>query len=200
MRARGTAASVLSGLVVLLALAAPAVAKKKPKEKYFCNLVGVETGAEGIPAGVTDRIKSKLGEVIAKRAEFVVALDGAPDPAAEPDKFKKWLLKKKIRAFAVTIKVTAYERELLPPKEGKSGQILKQHVAVSLLGTAMPDESLALGGDGMATVASEIGKTVRQRDEEYVLDSVVTEALRQAVDDWVEALVRAPGAKPMKGK
>jgi hypothetical protein len=171
--------------------------KRKSKERYFVNLASVEA-EDKIPAEIPGKIKSKLIEVLAKRTEFIATLDGAPDPSTDAEAFKKWLKKAKVRAFKVTVKVTNYERELLPPKEGKSGQILKVHLAVSLVGTAMPDEALALGGDGMATVATEIGKTVRPKDDEFAIDSAMSEALGQAVQDAVEALNAGPRAKPAK--
>jgi hypothetical protein len=105
--------------------------------------------------------------------------------------------KKKLRAFDVTIKVTAWEREVLPPKEGKTGQILKQHVAVSLLGTSPPDNTLSITGDGMATIAAEVGKNIRPKDEEYVIGSALDTALGQAVENALERLAAGPPAKPM---
>jgi hypothetical protein len=191
----------VAGVVMLCLLVWAGVAfaksKKKPKEKYFVNLAAVEA-TDKVPAEIPGQIKTKLTEVLAKRAEFIPALDGAPDPVADGEAFKKWLKKSKVRAFKVTVKVTDYERELLPAKEGKTGQILKVHVAVSLVGTAMPDDVLTLGGDGMATVATEIGKTVRPADDKFAIDSAMSEALGQAVEDAVQALNAGPKAKPAK--
>lgn len=189
-------ALIALAVLALAASVAGAKSKKKPREKYFVNVVGVEAAA-GIPDDVTEKLKAKLADVLAKREEFVPTLEGAPDPAADAPGFKKWLAKNKVRAFAVTIKVTAWEREVLPPKEGKTGQILSQHFAVSLIGTAMPDDLLALGGDGMATVKAEVGKKIRPADESFVVESAISEALQQAVQDAVESLGK-PVAKPQK--
>ncbi len=194
---RKAVAGVVMLCVLVWASAALGKSRKKSKQKYFVNLASVEA-EDKVPAEIPGKIKDKLIEVLAKRSEFVASLDGAPDPATDAEGFKKWLKKAKVRAFKVTVKVTDYERELLPPKEGKSGQILKVHLSVSLVGTAMPDELLALGGDGMATVATEIGKTVRPADDKFAIDSAMSEALGQAVEDAVEALNAGPRAKPAK--
>ncbi len=198
MRKSALALSAIPLAFIVLAAGAAAAKSKKPREKYYLDVVQVDT-ANGVPEEIADRLETTLAAVLAKRGEFVPTLEGAPDMAAAPDDFKKWLQKKKIRAFAVTVRVTAWEREVLPPKEGKTGQILKQHIAVSLVGTAMPGDVLALGGDGMATVATEVGRTIRPADERYVVGAAIEEALQRAVQNAVEALGSTPASKPATG-
>ena len=105
--------------------------------------------------------------------------------------------KKKIRAFKVVIKMTKFERELAPKPDSKS-QVLKIHVALQLLGTGKPDNTMALTGDGLSQVGLEVGQKVRPKDEEVATDESLRNALTSAVDDAVKKLAAAPPAKPPK--
>ena len=181
--------------VALLAVVlAAATVEAKPKDKYYIQMVAGEAGA-GVPAELTERVKKVAQDALKKRKEFVTSLTGAPDPTANPSGFKAYLKKKKLKALSVVAKVVAYERELLPAKEGKTGQILKVHVAVSLLGATLPDGVMALSGDGASTIHQEIGMKVRPRDDEAVLDMAMKDALTQAVG---EAATRLKQGKPKR--
>jgi hypothetical protein len=171
----------MRALVLLsLLLSAPVFAA----ERYHLKLAGVEP-VSGVPPEVAAKVGALLEKLTKDRPEFVAELTGAP---ADPDKLRKWLAGKKIKAFSVTAKITIWERSLEPAKEGKSGQILKLRVEMQLLGEAIPGGVLALTGEGGSTVMVEIGKTVRPRDDEYAADQALTEATSHALDEAVRRL------------
>ena len=132
-----------------------------------------------------------LGELTKGRPEFVADLAGAPEDA---EKLKKWLAQKKIRAFAVTVKIPVWERSLEPAKDGKSGQVLKLRVNLHLVGAAIPGDVMALTGEGGSTVMVEVGKTVRPKDDQYAADEALKEATQHALEEAVTRL-RASGKK-----
>jgi len=172
-----------------------ALATKKPAERYFVRVDGAEA-AKAVPAGLSEQARVMLGEIVAKRAEFVAALPaGAPDMARNPEGFRRFLQKRKLRAFKVIIKLNEYERELTPAREGKSGQVLRIRVGLSLWGTGMPDDVMALSGDGQGMVGLEVGKKVRPRDEEVATTDSLRSALEAAVEDAVKKLAATPPAK-----
>lgn len=187
--------SVLA-LAVLALLTTPAEAKKKPKEKYYVQVTGAET-AEGVPKELADKAKVALTDILSKRPEFVASLDGAPDMAADPDGFRKWLQKKKLRAFKVIVKITKYTRELAPKPDSKT-QVLKINIALQVLGTGMPDDTMAMTGDGVSAVGLEVGQKVRPKDEQVATDETLRNALTSALDDAVRKLAMGPPAKPQK--
>lgn len=188
---------VLLVTLVLSLWAVPGEARRKPAEKYHVEVTDVEAPA-GIPATLPDMAKQTLARIVAGRPEFVATLEGAPDKATQPEQFKTWLRKKKLRAFQVVIKLTEWEVTLLPPKEGKKGQILQVHVALSLLGTGMPDSTMAMAGDGTSTVKLEIGAKLRPRDQEVATQETLQGALASAVEDAVQKLQAGPRTKPQK--
>lgn len=187
--------SVLA-LAVLALLTTPAEAKKKPKEKYYVQVTGAET-AEGVPKELADKAKVALTDILSKRPEFVASLDGAPDMAADPDGFRKWLQKKKLRAFKVIVKITKYTRELAPKPDSKT-QVLKINIALQVLGTGMPDDTMAMTGDGISGVGFEVGQKVRPKDEQVATEESLRNALTSALDDAVRKLAMGPPAKPQK--
>lgn len=186
-------------LVALMPTLAPASAsaRKKPTERYHVVVTGTEL-APSVPAIVGEKATATLQAELATRPEFVAELKGAPDADAEPDKFRKWLVRNRIRAFNVVVKLTGFEKDVGPPQDGKSGKILKVHLALKLLGTGLPDDTMALAGEGASTVQVEVGNKVRPRDELYAIDETLRGAMKSAVDDAVHKLKTTPQARPSK--
>jgi hypothetical protein len=185
----------MCGLV--LVLSGSAGAAKKPKEKYYLEVTGAETAA-GVPKDLADKAKAALADLLGKRPEFVTSLAGAPDVKADPEGFRKWLTKKKLRAFKVVVKLTKYSRELAPKGPESKTQVLKVNIALQVLGTGMPDDTMAMTGDGVSQVGLEVGQKVRPKDEQVVNDETLRNALTSALDDAVRKLAMGPPAKPAK--
>jgi hypothetical protein len=175
-------------LAILLFFFLTSAASAAPGERYHVEIKGVDA-VPNAPANISVKAKQLLADLLKSRPEFVPELEGAPDPAADPVAYRAWLTKNKMRSLSVTINVSTFERTLEPnTKKGKTGQILSYHIEVSLVGTQIPDDLLAVGGSGGSTVMAEIGKTIRPKDEEYTSDQALTEALTHAVDEAVTKL------------
>src|SRR5688572_15972354 len=120
--------AVLVAFIVVAGLPLAAQAKaKKPKERYYVQVVGAET-AEGVPKELAEKARTFLPDLLAKRPEFVASLEGAP---SDPDQLRKWLAKKKLRGFKLNVKLTRYTREVAPKPDAK-GQVLKINISLQL--------------------------------------------------------------------
>jgi len=185
-----SACVLAGGLMVAFAAAAagPAAAAKAPRgERYYVNVTRVNPG-KGVPPEIAGRAKELLLKIIASRREFVPTLAGAPDPK-NAVAFRKYLRAKRLRAFNVEVKLDGWERVLQPNTQvGKSGQVLKVHAELSIIGTAIPDDVMALSGEGSATVAAEVGKVVSAKDDEYAATAALEQALGHALDEAVRRL------------
>jgi hypothetical protein len=76
--------------------------------------------------------------------------------------------------------------------------VLKVNIALQVLGTGMPDDTMAMTGDGVSQVGLEVGQKVRPKDEQVVTDDTLRNALTSALDDAVRKLAMGPPAKPAK--
>jgi hypothetical protein len=174
-----------------IVLAAPVASSGAWADKIHVALAGVDIPAD-VPGDVADRAKQVLGDTLAKRPEFILTLDGAPDPDKDPAAYRDYLKKNNLRSYSVTAKIAQYTRTVDADPKIAGGQRLKIHVELSLVGASIPDKLLALGGSGASTIIEQVGKTIRPADEKYALDESLQEAIGLAVDDAL--------AKLQKGK
>jgi hypothetical protein len=184
---------------VLLLLGALAHGRRAPAPRYLLEIAEVQA-TPGAPAEISVKARTVLGQILAGRPEFVARLEGAPDPKTHPAEYRRFLDARHVRAFAVQLKVDDFARALVPAtKPGASGQVLTIKVGVSLVGSQIPGDALALAGSGGATVMAEVGETLRPREEEGAIDDALRDALTHAVDDAVSKLSAPPRAtKPKK--
>jgi len=176
--------------VVMTASPSPARAVRAVPERYYFELVGVD-GADNAPANLTVKAKKVFADLVTKRGELIPALDGAP-PRTDVEAFKAYLRRKRIRAYAVNIKVSSFERSLAPnEKQGKSGQILTISMELSLIGSSIPENILSLSVAGGATVKAETGQRVLPREDEAAVDEALSQALSTALTDAVAKLRRS---------
>lgn len=187
-------------LAIALSCAFAGATRAATAPRYYFALDEVHA-VGGAPAEISVKARSILREILATRPEFVAALDGAPNPASDPDGYRKFLAARKVAAYQVSIKITEYERKLAPnDKPGRAAQVLTIRVGVSLIGSKIPGGVLALAGTGGATIAAEVGANVRPREEESAMDEALRNALVQAVDAAVVEMKRPPPKAPPKKK
>jgi hypothetical protein len=180
---------------LVLALAVAVAAVRAAPERYYFEVQGV-SAAESAPAEVQVKAKALLGQLLASRPEFVPALEGAPDPKADPHAYQTWLARHRVRAFGVTLRIDSFERGVKPSnKPGDSGQVLTVKLGLSLVGSALPSGALALSGSGQSTVMAEVGARIRPKEEEAAIDDALKDALTHAVDDAVARLRMPPPRK-----
>ncbi len=191
--------AALSALLVgALALAAGPSQAIKPKIRYVFRLAHFEL-AEGIPPAVADQVRAALVKEIGEHSEIVTTLpEGAPDPKTEPKKFKRYIDKRKLRAFDVRVEVVGYERALEAMPEGRSGQRLKVSIQLRMFGETIPDRSMAFAGGGSATVKIDIGKKVRDRDDEVAHEEAFGIACGDAVEESLVKLKAPPPSQQNK--
>jgi hypothetical protein len=172
------------------ALAKPA--KDKGKPKYYVAVLRA-LGDPGVPADVLPEARKQLVEALGRRAEVSLAPEGAnPDDPALAGELKK----KKLRGLALSVRVTQFSKQLLPPAEGKKFQVLQAKVSTSLFGASIPNQGLAIGGEGDATVGLEVGKKVLPADEQAALKEALSQALDRAVEVAITKLDNPPKVPP----
>lgn len=182
-------------LVVLAALTAPADAKKT--QKYYFELTRVDL-VEGIPDKVRDRVRTVMLAELGQHESIITELPaGAPDPEANPKKFKVYLKKRGIRAFKVNVEVTEYSREVKDMEDGSTDKRLKVSIALRTFGETIPDRVMAFAGQGSAAIQLEVGKKVRDRDDEVAHKEAFEPAVSDAVAESLRKLSMPP-AKPGK--
>lgn len=193
---------LLAALLTILglSLAAPLPARAGKKDKYYFRLATIEL-AKGIPTDIEALVRAQVEKSIADHERIVTELpEGAPDPAAAPKKFKKYLKRKKLHAFKVYLEVTSYSHEVEPMPAPRQGQRLKVSIELRMFGETIPGRVLAFSGDGSATVILEIGKKLRQADTKAGNHDSIELAVAKALDRSITKLDAPPPAKPQGPK
>jgi len=192
---RSRLAAAAAAAAALLAIALPAQAK--PKEKYYFEIAEVSAGDKAEDAtAVLPLVKATLAELIGKHERLLAALDpAAPDPKADPKKFKLYLKKKGLRAFRVNLEVVDYEQTL---EQGPNGGRLSVYFELRTFGETIPDRVMAFSGGGSAQIKIDIGKKLREKDTEYANHEAASLAIGEALERSIKKLDEPPPAKPTR--
>jgi hypothetical protein len=193
---------VLAALAVAFVASAPR-AEAAPKKKYHFALtkvllkpdIAADVGKEAQP-----RIEAVFKKALETNPQLVLALEGAPDPDAKPDAYRKFLTKKGIHAaYLVTVEVTEASIELVPVEDKKNTQRIVVSVGLHVLGETIPGRTMGFTGDGRATVKQEVGMKVRDKDREFTWDSAAETAVAKALEESFTKLAK-PTPTPVKKK
>lgn len=176
-------------LLALFALVATAQAAPKVK-KYHFKLADVtakpEVQADDAQASVP-RVEAVIKKTFETHPQLVGTIEGAPDPIAKADAYRKFLTKKGLSAaFLVTVEVTEASIEIVPMEGKPNSQRIVVRVGVHLLGETIPGRTMGFTGDGQATIKVEVGKKIRDKDKEYTWD----QASQAAVDDAMKTVFK----------
>ncbi len=192
----------VSGLLFgALALAGSlASAADTPKDRYYFELKAVTAKPELKPAAVkmaTPRIMAEVKKAFDHHPQIVAKLEGAPDPKADPDGYRAFLARGKIAdAYNVNVEITD-ATELLTPMADKPGsQQLEIRLALRMLGSHIPDDTLGFTGHGKGKIQQEIGLQVKELDRQDTWDQVTELAVSAAVKTAMEELALAAKTKP----
>jgi hypothetical protein len=184
-----------AALVALTALAWSRPAWAKSRETYVFLISRVDLG-KGVPKEVEPHVLARLGAAIGQHEDLESKLAaGAPDPDAEPDKFKSYLKSKRQRAFKVNVEVTHFSSQVEPVtgEDGRKGeQYLTVRTTLRLFGETVPDRTMAFTGDGSATVKLEIGKTARESDRKEATSAALDQAVAGAIAQSLTRLKEPP--------
>ncbi|MGE3459794.1 MAG: hypothetical protein AB7O24_32090, partial [Kofleriaceae bacterium] len=115
-------------LIIALALLASSRVEAAPK-KYHFKLAAVTAKDHVKPPEVasaaTKRVEGQIKKTFTSHAQLVATLDGAPDPIANADAFRKFLKKKGLAgAYLVTVEVTGASEEVEPMPDKPNSQRL----------------------------------------------------------------------------
>src|SRR5262245_29521494 len=181
--------------VAALVVLAP-TADAAPKKKYHFELTKVMTKPE-IKADVAKEAQPRIEAVFKKALEshpqLVLRVDGAPDPEANPQAYRKFLAKKGIAsAYLVTVEVTEASIEVVPLEEKKNSQRISVTVALHVLGETIPGRTMGFTGDGRATVKQEVGMKIRDKDRQFTWDAASETAVENALKECFAKLALPP--------
>src|SRR5215467_1890718 len=133
------------GLAAAIALAG-ATADAAPKKKYHFELTTVSAKSEVKPdvaKAATPRIQAQVEKVFTGHPQLVAKLDGAPDPKANADGYRKYLAQHGIAgAYLVTVEITDASEELEPLEDRSNSQRLVIRIALHMLGENIPGRTM----------------------------------------------------------
>jgi hypothetical protein len=182
---------------VAIAVAGSA-ADAAPKKKFHFELTAVTPKPEVKPEvakAATPRVEVQVKKVFETHPQLVAKLEGAPDPRANADGYRKYLSTKGISgAYLVTVEITDASEELEPLDDKPNAQRLAIHIGIHMLGETIPGRTMGFTGDGKATIKQEVGKRIRDRDREYTWD----QAAELAVADAMKTVFQQLAAPPKK--
>lgn len=173
--------------------------------RYYIHIQAVELGSGVGPAGQGSTLtrdqeialaRETLLAALQKRPEVTMELAAAPKNAAQ---VTEELKQRKLRGYDLTLRLLKLERVVRPAAPGKKFPLLEQNIKLSLVGTTFPGDMLAIGGDGEATVQTEVGLQVSERQERDVLNDAMQDAIHQAINQALQKLKSGP-MKPPKDK
>jgi hypothetical protein len=189
--------AAVTALLVLASLAGPTAAAP-PKKKYHFELTAVTAKSEvkaEVAQAATPRVEAQVKKVFRGHPQLVAKLDGAPDPRANADGYRRYLTRQAIAgAYLVTVEITEASEELVPLDDKANAQRLVIHIGIHMLGENIPGRTMGFTGDGKATIKQEVGMKVRDRDREYTWD----QAAELAVDDAMKTVFQQLAVPPKK--
>jgi len=174
------------------------------KDRYYFELKAItakpELKAEAVKMA-TPRVLAEVKKAFEHQPQIAAKLEGAPDPKTDPDGYRGFLVKSHIAgAFNVNIEITDAV-QLLTPKADKPGaQELEIRLALRMLGSHIPDDTLGFTGHGKAGVQQEVSGTPSAQDLQGTWDQVaelaVSAALRTALEELALSAKTKPKPKP----
>jgi hypothetical protein len=191
-------------LLAALVFAGSTAYAEAAKEQYYFVLKAITAKPELKPEAVklaTPRVLAEVKKAFEHQPQIVAKLEGAPDPKTDPDGYRAFLAKSHIAsAFNVNIEITDAV-QLLTPKADKPGvQELEIRLALRMLGSHIPDDTLGFTGHGKAGVEQEVSGTPSAHDLQGTWDQVaelaVSAALRTALEELALSAKTKPKPKP----
>jgi hypothetical protein len=192
----------VTGLVVAAFTFAGSLASAAdtPKERYYFALEAVTAKPELKPDAVkmaTSRVLSEVKKAFGHHSQIIAKLEGAPDPKADPDGYRAWLAKAHIAdAFNVKVEITDAAEVLTPMADKPGAQLLEIRLALRMLGSHIPDDTLGFTGHGKGTIMQEVGLQVKELSRQETWDQVAELAVSNAVKTALEELAAAAKTKP----
>jgi hypothetical protein len=191
-------------LLAALVFAGSTAYAEPAKERYYFELKAITAKPELKPEAIkmaTPRVLAEVKKAFEHQPQLVAKLEGAPDQKIDPDGYRAFLAKSHIAgAFNVNIEITDAV-QLLTPKTDKPGtQELEIRLALRMLGSHIPDDTLGFTGHGKAGVQQEVSGTPSAQELQGTWDQVaelaVSAALRTALEELALSAKTKPKPKP----
>jgi hypothetical protein len=187
-------------LLAALEFAGSTAYAEAAKERYYFELKAITAKPELKPEAVkmaTPRVLTEVKKALEHQPQIVAKLEGAPDPKTDPDGYRAFLAKSHIvGAFNVNIEITDAV-QLLTPKADKPGaEELEIRLALRMLGSHIPDDTLGFTGHGKAGVAQEVSGTPSAHDLQGTWDQVTELAVSAALKTALDELALSAKTKP----
>lgn len=183
---RRTVIACLVGLVVVAWAAGTSHAKRK--QVYYFLVTEVQL-ADGVPQEIAERVREQMERGISAHERLIEALpEDAPDPEAKPKAFVRYIKKRRLKPFRVSVEVTDYRHEVESLPAPRRGQRLAVRIALHVFGETIPKRSMAFSGDGSSAIKLDIGKRLRERDSEVANREAIKLAVDHALTRSIERL------------
>lgn len=170
-------------------LASPAEAAGSAKYYFEIHEVESRVSIDGpIRQFTGEAVKAEL----ASRPEWESNLGGERDRDAVVAALKK----RKLAGFDLIVKIAELKKEVKEPNPGARLKRLSVSVKLSVLGTTLPGDKMAFGGDGEAAAEAEVSERRIDAEGESLLKDAIKDAVKQAVDQAVLKL-GTPQSAPM---
>lgn len=170
---------ISAGLAGLLLLAGEGSSRSAPAAKYYFQLHEVQSRVP-INGDIRQFAGEALKTELASRPQWQSDL-GTTEPEAVVAELKK----RGLTGFDVVVKIADLKKEVKEPNPGARLKRLAITVRLSVLGTTLPGEKIAFGGDGEAGLEAEVPDRRIDVEGEAMLKDAIKDAIKQAVDQAV---------------
>jgi hypothetical protein len=184
--------------LAFIACSSLALAKKKAPSssstnpKFYFELRDVE-----IPRGAKPELKNlakKLLQAELQNTPQIASDLGDPPPQGEA--LERVLHERKLQGYGIVLRITQHKQSIEPPPEGKVYKVSMVEVSLAIHAEKLPHGQLALAGEGMAQVGTEITR-VNEKEQQQLLREALADAIHQAMSKSVNKLA-APAHNPTK--
>jgi len=180
--------SLLAAAAILIS-GAPGVAAPNAARYYF-QLHEVQSRVP-LDAELRQFAGEALKAELASRPEWESDLGGATDGEALAAELKR----RRLAGFDVVVKIAELKKEVKEANPGSKLKRLSVMVRLSVLGTTLPGEKIAFGGDGEAGAEAELTDRRIEAEGQAMIKDCIKDAVKQAVDQVVLKL-GAPRSEP----
>jgi hypothetical protein len=154
--------------------------------KYYFRLHDVQS-----PLPLDGEIRRFAGDAL--KAELAARPEWQSDlshPAGsgnvtDPDAVAAELKRRRLSGFDVVVKIAEVKKEVKEPASGSRLKRLAVSVKLAVLGTTLPGEKIAFGGDGEAGAEAEVSERRMEVEAQSMLKDCIKDAVKQAVDQVV---------------
>lgn len=175
-----------------IAVALVAVPAQAARPKYYFELHDVESRVP-LNADMRQFAGEALKAELASRPEWQSDLGVA---TKDRDALVAELKKRKLSGFDLVVKIATMKQEIKEPNPGSHLKRLAVTVKLSVLGTTLPGEKMAFGGDGEAGAEAEVIERRIDAETEAMFKDAIKDAVKQAIDQAVLKL-GTPQAAPL---